>query len=1282
MCVHRRALERTLVRLSLAACALALGAIAPTGARAASGPPGFVVEPAFPGATYQLPVQIAFMPDGRKLVVEARGQVWVYTPSGVKLPTPFVDLNQKVMCCGGRGLLSVALDPDFASNRWVYFLYVVDPDSDAVDFDSESECFSRLERYQVSVADPNVVDLTTRQVLFGTQWSDGVPAADIYHTIGTIRFGTDKSLLVSTGDGAHFDTTDAGGLDPDQFLPGRADPYMNVGSFRSRSLSTLGGKLLRLDKETGRGLPSNPFWDGNAASIRSRIWVYGLRNPYRFCIKPGTGSTNPAAGNPGTLYIGDTGWNTFESIYVSRVGGKNYGWPCFEGPSAQSLYQAVVATASGDTNVLCSASLNAENPVQRTAPLIWWHHTDGFQSNPSGWFGRAVIGGVFQSGGNYPPPYANSFFAGDFINGWARWASVDTSDAIVANGDFVTVNASTEHIVDLECDPISGDVFYVMQGNAIDGGIFRVRYLAYPTPRAFSCRADSATGTTHHPIPGAGSPWVDLIGGHNASLINFTGAPTSGWQGDGTSTSPYRLELDGVNDRASVLPGTIASLQTLDGASAAMWFQTGSDVTREQFLLEWVSQYADPYPGMRIEIANGNLRVWTNPWADIVPVQPDTWYYVTVAKDSIDGTRVYVNGQLEYTSPNAVLGGQTSRLMIGASTYRGSSIATIGEFFGGAIGECTAWSTAITGGEALSLYQRSVALYEATASRVLAVRADSASGIGPYPVPGAFSPWFDMGGENSPTLMNFDATAASGWQGLGTIGSPYRLQFDGVNDRVTVPAGSIGALQAPGGVSAEVWFKTGVDVQTDQRVLEWLSSYASPFAGMSIGIANGNLRVLLDQWTNVVTLDPDTWYYVTVTKLSGLAKVYVNGLKKLQSTHDNLGGQVSELVMGASTASGAGQYNRYFTGAIGGVTLWRRTLLDPEVQEHYFEDADQYVKPPGLGLEVMCLRADSAAGAGPPVVPSASSPWHDLIADPDAGLANIVGDSNSGWLGNGTLTSPYRLKFDGVDDHAAVPAGSIAALQSPSAASVSLWFLTGPDVQIRNQYVFEWVGSFQPPAPGMSVAVDEGHVRLWLSPWVNLATVTPFAWYHVVVTKEADAVRAYVNGQLVYAGTKSLLAGQASEIVIGASTYLGAGVYGDAFGGAIAEVRTWPVGLTYAEATSLFQSTRSRYPGPWSTVDVDGGPTVPLGVVLRPNPFRDRVAVEFTLTRPGPARLDVYGVDGRRVRTLAQPRFAAGRQRLSWDGRDDDGHTVRQGIYFAELTTSEGTHRRRLVFLR
>jgi hypothetical protein len=44
--------------------------------------------------------------------------------------------------------------------------------------------------------------------------------------------------------------------------------------------------------------------------------------------------------------------------------------------------------------------------------------------------------------------------------------------------------------------------------------------------------------------------------------------------------------------------------------------------------------------------------------------------------------------------------------------------------------------------------------------------------------------------------------------------------------------------------------------------------------------------------------------------------------------------------------------------------------------------------------------------------------------------------------------------------------------------------------------------------------------------------------------------------------------------------------------------------------------------------------------------------------------------------------FAAGRQRLRWDGRDDGGHTVRQGVYFAELTTADGRYRRRLVYLR
>ena len=453
--MRRAVLKHLGFGLAVCAAPLVLGMVA-SPAHAVVPPAGFVVENAFPSATFIQPVQIVFMPDDRKLVVQQGGIVWVMTAAGVQLPTPFIDLSTKVLDLEGLGLLGVALDPDFTTNRWVYFAYTVDPDSEATDFFKEA--YGRIERYQVDATDANVIDLSTRQVLIGIDWPSGIPCPDIYHTIGALRFGPDKSLLASSGEAAHFAFTDAGGQDPDQFLPGRADPSQDIGAFRSLSLNSLGGKILRLDKETGQGLPSNPYWDGNPVSPRSRVWVYGVRNPYRFVVRPGTGNTDPSAGDPGVLYIGDTGWNTYESIRVARVGGVNMGWPCREGPLSQPLYEAVTSTAYPDDNVLCSASPNPENPTAATTPLLWWHHMDGSLSYPLGWTGRSTTGGTFHQGSSYPAPFAGAYFCSDFTDGWIRYVQVNGADQVVASGDFVSDALGP---VDLEWNPATGDLFYI-----------------------------------------------------------------------------------------------------------------------------------------------------------------------------------------------------------------------------------------------------------------------------------------------------------------------------------------------------------------------------------------------------------------------------------------------------------------------------------------------------------------------------------------------------------------------------------------------------------------------------------------------------------------------------------------------------------------------------------------------------------------------------------------------------------------------------------------------------
>ena len=78
------------------------------------------------------------MPDGRLLVAEKRGRVYV-VDHGTKLPTPMWQRENEVLNNGDRGLLDVAVDPYFFVNHYVYFLYTVDPDSNGTDTNTKAD---------------------------------------------------------------------------------------------------------------------------------------------------------------------------------------------------------------------------------------------------------------------------------------------------------------------------------------------------------------------------------------------------------------------------------------------------------------------------------------------------------------------------------------------------------------------------------------------------------------------------------------------------------------------------------------------------------------------------------------------------------------------------------------------------------------------------------------------------------------------------------------------------------------------------------------------------------------------------------------------------------------------------------------------------------------------------------------------------------------------------------------------------------------------------------------
>ena len=207
----------------------------------------------------------------RIFVVQQSGAIRVVRRDTL-LPTLFLNLSGIISTGGERGLLSLAFDPNYASNGFFY-----------VDYTASNGALT-VARYHIS-ANPNVGDATSGQVLLS------IPhAANSNHNGGLVTFGPDGYLYIGTGDGG-------GGGDPDD---------------NGQDSTVLLGKILRIDVN---GAPpyaipaSNPFVGRPPAA--PEVWAYGLRNPWRFSFDRMTHD----------LYIGDVGQNAWEELNFASCRG-------------------------------------------------------------------------------------------------------------------------------------------------------------------------------------------------------------------------------------------------------------------------------------------------------------------------------------------------------------------------------------------------------------------------------------------------------------------------------------------------------------------------------------------------------------------------------------------------------------------------------------------------------------------------------------------------------------------------------------------------------------------------------------------------------------------------------------------------------------------------------------------------------------------------------------------------------------------------------------------------
>ncbi len=218
------------------------------------------------------PWGIAALPDGRFLVTEIEGKMRIVT-SGGAVGEPIQGVP-KVFSSGQGGLLGITIDPDFPTNRMVYWAF-----SDIIG----DENLTALAKGKLSADEKSLENVA---VIYQAK-----PAyKGTLHFGGRVRIAKDGNIFLSTGE--------------------RSDKVTRP---QAQDLNSGLGKVIRLTKD-GKPAPGNPF--EGTANARPEIYSYGHRNVQGLAIHPETGELWEAE-------FGPRGGDEVNRI----VAGKNYGWP-------------------------------------------------------------------------------------------------------------------------------------------------------------------------------------------------------------------------------------------------------------------------------------------------------------------------------------------------------------------------------------------------------------------------------------------------------------------------------------------------------------------------------------------------------------------------------------------------------------------------------------------------------------------------------------------------------------------------------------------------------------------------------------------------------------------------------------------------------------------------------------------------------------------------------------------------------------------------------------------
>ena len=942
---------------------LLAGAIPVAGAPGSAGaalPAGFQETTAFSGLTN--PTVVRFASDGRVFVAEQTGRIKVFDDLQDPSPTLFADLSGRVQHFWDRGMLGMALDPQFPTRPYVYVSYTHDAAIGGTAPRWGDTCPSppgatgdgcvvsgRLSKLTASGS----VMTGPEQVLI-EDWCQQYPS----HSIGALAFGPDGALYMSGGDGASFGFGDYGQDgsplnpcgDPPTGVGGtQTIPTAEGGALRSQDLRTggdpvsLDGSVIRVNPDTGAALPDNPL-AGNADLNARRIVAYGLRNPFRFTFRPGTSE----------LWIGDVGWGNWEEIdrVVNPLAATltNFGWPCREGPNDLGNYR--------DLNICIGLPVGAT-----TGPHFTYLHSDKVVAGETCGTGISSISGLaFYNGGSFPAAYNGALFFADYSRN-CIWVMFPGTGGVPNPATRQTFLAPAAGPVDLVVGP-GGDLFYP---DLSGGTVRRIRYLSSNNPPTAVATASPTSG----PPPLA---------------VNFDGRGSS--DPDAGDTLSYEWDLDGdgqYDDSTSPTPSrtytalgsTDVRLRVTDSRGASdvsdpITIRTDANTAPQATIaspaasLQWRPGQQISFSGSATDAQQGTLPASALSWSldlhHCAPDDPSNCHvheledFAGVASGSFSGQDHEYPSHLELTlratdaggltdsetvrlDPQTVqltftseppglavsVGGNTATTPFNRTVIRGStnSISTATPQFLGSEGWAfSSWSD----GGARS--HDIVAPDSATTYTARFVR-DSAP-----PVPGLVAAY----GFDEATGLTVGDRSPSG--NTGTISGATRalagrfgggLSFDGVNDWVTVPDAP--SLDLTTGMTLEGWvrptaggssWRTLILKEQAGNLIYGLYSNedsARPSGHVFVGGGDRDTRgtapVALNAWTHLAS-----------TYDGSVLRLFVNGV---QVSTRALAGPIAAST-GALRIGGNAVWPEWFQGLIDEVRVYNRALTPAEIQ--------------------------------------------------------------------------------------------------------------------------------------------------------------------------------------------------------------------------------------------------------------------------------------------------------------------------------------------------------------